>query len=741
MKDIQKFNREHKKKLAISILFLCVSVLISGLLLFLIYSSKLKQIIKEEAKIALENVSSQNIINLTSTISDKRNLLIELAKIIEGNKNFNIDHIIEELKLYSKTNRFYNMGIIDKHGIGHTTLGEKLDLSEYDYFINGMNGFSEITSGHISEDGKGILNIFTVPIYMEDKVEMILTATYKASDFSKLINITSFDGKGQSMVVDSSGNLVSQVHDINSDELKEIYKFNNKNDTLNILKGSIGKGDEDMISYQYLGEDYLAYYEKVGINDWYLISYAPKKEVYKNIQSINEIILKAYIFMYISIIIFLLIFFKEYINYQKKISKIIFIDELTNEKNGEYLKVYFKDMSKADKLGKYAVVMDIDKFKNINLMYGSNIGDELLKYIPSIFKDLLPNDKIFKFEADVFVGIICGDSQENITNKISKIQNRIKEDIEKKIIVPMNLSFGACSLEEFEDLHSIYNNALISKNEIKGNVNQKINFFNEDNKNKIIENREIESKFIDSLKNNEFEVWYQPKYDMKTNEIYGAEALIRWREKDDKLISPAKFIPVFENSGQILELDETVIEITFQNIYEMEKLGLDIKPISINLSRVHVENIGIVDKIKDLMEKYKINPSYISFEITETALIENNYLINEIVRNLQKIGFEVDIDDYGTGNSTLNSLYSSNFNTLKLDKSFIDNIGDSKMDIIIKSTINMANKLGMKIVAEGVENKEQVKFLLENNCSIAQGYYYSKPLDKLSYFELLKKLH
>ena len=741
MKDIQKFNREHKKKLAISILFLCVSVLISGLLLFLIYSSKLKQIIKEEAKIALENVSSQNIINLTSTISDKRNLLIELAKIIEGNKNFNIDHIIEELKLYSKTNRFYNMGIIDKHGIGHTTLGEKLDLSEYDYFINGMNGFSEITSGHISEDGKGILNIFTIPIYMEDKVEMILTATYKASDFSKLINITSFDGKGQSMVVDSSGNLVSQVHDINSDELKEIYKFNNKNDTLNILKGSIGKGDEDMISYQYLGEDYLAYYEKVGINDWYLISYAPKKEVYKNIQSINEIILKAYIFMYISIIIFLLIFFKEYINYQKKISKIIFIDELTNEKNGEYLKVYFKDMSKADKLGKYAVVMDIDKFKNINLMYGSNIGDELLKYIPSIFKDLLPNDKIFKFEADVFVGIICGDSQENITNKISKIQNRIKEDIEKKIIVPMNLSFGACSLEEFEDLHSIYNNALISKNEIKGNVNQKINFFNEDNKNKIIENREIESKFIDSLKNNEFEVWYQPKYDMKTNEIYGAEALIRWREKDDKLISPAKFIPVFENSGQILELDETVIEITFQNIYEMEKLGLDIKPISINLSRVHVENIGIVDKIKDLMEKYKINPSYISFEITETALIENNYLINEIVRNLQKIGFEVDIDDYGTGNSTLNSLYSSNFNTLKLDKSFIDNIGDSKMDIIIKSTINMANKLGMKIVAEGVENKEQVKFLLENNCSIAQGYYYSKPLDKLSYFELLKKLH
>lgn len=212
-------------------------------------------------------------------------------------------------------------------------------------------------------------------------------------------------------------------------------------------------------------------------------------------------------------------------------------------------------------------------------------------------------------------------------------------------------------------------------------------------KNKIIENRKFESKFIDSLKNNEFEVWYQPKYDMKTNEICGAEALIRWREKDGQLISPAKFIPVFENSGQILQLDEVVIETTFKDIKEMDNLGLPVKPISINLSRMHVEHIGIVDKIRDLMKKYEVNPSYISFEITESALIKNNYLINKIVLKLQEIGFQVDIDDYGVGSSTLNSIYSSNFDTLKLDKSFVDNIGDLKMDIIIKSTINMANEL------------------------------------------------
>lgn len=738
MKNIEKFNRVHKKKLGVSILFLCGAVLIIGLFLLYIYMNKINDVIKEEAKITLETVSSQNIINLKSNISSNENLLRELVKNIENNKNFNIDSIIKELKTYSTINGFYNMGIIDKNGICYTTLNEKLDLSHYDYFIDGMNGISQVTSGYISEDGKEILNIFTVPIYKEDNVEMIMTATYKARDFSHLINITSFDGKGKSIVVDSSGNLVSHISDINTNNLDNVCKVDTNN-ILSILKENIDKTNENVISYEYKKEEYLAYCEKIGINDWYLISYAPKNEIYKNIGTINKLMLSGYMIVYIIMIIFLFIFFREYIKYQKKISKIIFIDELTNEKNHEYLKLYFKNMSKRDKFGKYIVVMDIDKFKNINLMHGSDIGDKLLRYIPKVFKELLPNDEIFKFQADVFVGIIYGDSQENIINKISKIQNRIKNDIEKKLIVPINLSFGVCSLEEFEDLHSIYNNALISKNEVKGNVNEKINFFNEDNKNKIIENRKFESKFIDSLKNNEFEVWYQPKYDMKKNEIYGAEALIRWREKDGQLISPAKFIPVFENSGQILELDEAVIEITFKDLKEMDKLGLDVKPISINLSRMHVEHIGIVDKIGDLMEKYKINPSHISFEITESALIKNNYLINKIVWKLQKIGFEVDIDDYGVGSSTLNSLYSSDFDTLKLDKSFVDNIGDLKMDIIVKSTINMANELGMKIVAEGVETKNQVEFLIKNNCSIAQGYYYSKPLDKLSYFELLKK--
>ena len=742
MKNIAKFNFIHKKKLGISLLLLVTAISIIGLILFSVYTNRLRNIINEEAKITLQTVSSQNIINLTNTICDKQDLLNSLALNIENEKNFDIEYIIEKLILYQEINSFYNMGIIDKNGICYTTLNERLDLNEYDYFINGMNGISGVSKSYPSEDGKVLLNIFTVPIYLEDEVEMVLTATYRSSDFSKFLTIPSFDGHGQSIVIDSNGDLVSESSDIENIYMDESYKIDNPNYLiLDSIHEIINKTNDPFVDFKYLNNEYLAYSEAVGINDWYLISYVPKQYVYHNLDIINKTVFIGSLLTYATIIIFLLLLFNEYIKYEKKVSSIVFFDELTNEKNYEYLKLYFENMTEKDKKNKFLIVFDIDKFKNINIMHGIDIGDKLLKYIPITFKNLFPYDEIFKYQADIFIAIVNGISQEEIINKINKIQLRIKDDIEKKLIVPMNLSFGICSLQEFDDLHSIYNNALISKNEIKGKINKKFRFFNKDSKDKIIENRKIESKFIDALINKEFEVWYQPKYDIKTDKIFGAEALVRWREKDGNIISPAKFIPVFENNGQIIKLDEAVIESVFKDIYEMKKLGYTIKPISINLSRAHIENFKIINKIKYLLSTYKINPNDISFEITESVLIENNDLLNELIFQIHEIGCTVDIDDYGTGNSTLNALSSSDFDTLKLDKSFIDNIGNPKVDIIIKSTIKMANELNMLIIAEGVETQEQINFLIDNNCNIAQGYYFSKPLDKISYFSLLKKIN
>ncbi|MCR1951200.1 GGDEF domain-containing protein [Clostridium sp. DSM 100503] len=740
MISVAKFNNKYKKGLSISICIVFILILIIGVFLFRYHNRRLSDLIDKEARAKLKNVSSQNVIAMQAEIEAKQKVLESLAKSIEDINSNKILNIVENLKIYSKSYGFYNMGIINKGGICYTTLGEVLDLSKYDYYKNGMNGIAGVSKSYFSEDKQFMLNIFTFPIYNGNDVEMILTATYKSEDFYNILNIDSFNGEGKSVVVDKLGNLVSNPNKIYDRDFNVFHKLKVEDSELyKVVQENVSREESGFISYNYEEEDYLIYYEPLNINDWYLISYVPNRRVYQNADIIFRGIHIESALFYITFILAAGIFILSYNKYQKKISYLIFIDELTKERNYQCLRLHFENMKQIDRKNKSLVVFDIDKFNVINIMHGTDIGDDVLKYIVRIFKEVLPNDELYKDKADAFIGILYHDDKEEIIKKLNMLDYRIKTDIERNEVIPIKISMGICSLDNSESLHSVYSNALMAKREIKDKMNQSYKFFDEQNKRTIIDNKRIESEFSEALKNDEFEVWYQPKYDMRNKKICGAEALIRWRKKDGSLISPAKFIPVFENNGQIIQLDEEVIRKVCKDIKEMSYLGYQIHPISVNLSRMHLEYQGIVERIEALLEKYDIDSSKIAFEITESVFINNNDKLNSIVDELHKLGFKVEMDDYGTGISALSSISRSSFDTLKLDKSFIDNIGNPKMDIIIKSTIDMAKKLNMKIIAEGIETQEQVEFLIANNCFVAQGYYFSKPVPKNEYISLLSK--
>lgn len=739
MKRIDEYNNTYNKKIGISVLIIIIITFAVGLIYFPIYITKVINIIREDALGHLKDISSQNVIMIENTLKEKRKTFYLLSKRIEKERKYNIDDLIDEFKLYIKEENLYNMGIIDKNGICYTTLGEELDLSRYSYFTDGMKGISTITNSYLSENGKELLNILTMPIYKDGNVEMVLTVSYRSIDFAKIFNISSFDEIGHSICIDSEGKLITGGIQSKEGSLKEEYYDNgNREKIARTIATIIRNKEAECINFEYDGKKYKAYYEPMTINDWKLVSYVPMEYIYNNINTIAVILFKSGILIYIGFIVLGFIVLREHVKYKKKMTQLVFFDELTKEKNYDYLKLLYENMSEQERKEKSLVIADIDKFKSVNIICGSNTGDELLKYIVEIFNETLPDDEIFRSQADIFVFIFNSTVKDEIVNKINKLENRIKEDIEKGLIVPINLSFGICSLNEFSDIVSIYNNALIAKNIAKETINENIRFFNESDKSRLIENRDIEFSFVDALKNNEFEVWYQPKYNGKTGEIFGSEALVRWRKRDGNFIFPSSFIPVFENTGQIVQLDEFVIEKVFKDMKEMKLLGFDIKPISINLSRIQATNPGLIKKIRQLAKKYEVDTPKVSFEITESAVVDDSNVISKLIDDLHEMKFTIDIDDYGIGSSTLNSIFSYNFDTLKLDKIFADNIGNPKMEAIIKCTIEMANKLNMVVIAEGVESKEQVDFLIENNCSIIQGYYYSKPLVKEEYFNLLR---
>ena len=244
----------------------------------------------------------------------------------------------------------------------------------------------------------------------------------------------------------------------------------------------------------------------------------------------------------------------------------------------------------------------------------------------------------------------------------------------------------------------------------------------------------IEQEFTEALKNGEFCVWYQPQVDMRTGVIRGAEALVRWQKKNGELIPPDQFVPDLEKEGVMPLLDEEVLRIVCGDICDAKQKRYSFCPVSVNLSRLHAGRKGISGILREITEEYGIGKGELSFEITETAKgPDDGERMPQLARYLQRKGFRIAMDDYGMGNSTLKLLQEIRFDILKLDRFFISRIGDPKAEVILSSTITMAEALGLEVIAEGVENREQIRFLLKHGCCFAQGYYYSRPLTKERY--------
>lgn len=238
--------------------------------------------------------------------------------------------------------------------------------------------------------------------------------------------------------------------------------------------------------------------------------------------------------------------------------------------------------------------------------------------------------------------------------------------------------------------------------------------------------RIYEERFAEALENKEFVVWYQPKFDAFTEKIVGAEALIRWQTPNG-MIPPGDFLDVFEADGLIQTLDKYV----FREVCKLQRRRMDNKqpliPISVNLSRKSLFSPGIVETYKDIADSYGIDTKYIPIEITESVALANKR-IKPIADKFISVGFELQMDDFGSGESALNGLNMMHFTVVKLDKSLIDFIGQKNGDLILNYAMALGKELGVQLVAEGVETIKQLNFLRNNHCDIIQGYYFSKPL-------------
>ena len=250
----------------------------------------------------------------------------------------------------------------------------------------------------------------------------------------------------------------------------------------------------------------------------------------------------------------------------------------------------------------------------------------------------------------------------------------------------------------------------------------------------------LEERLKNGIKNNEFVIYLQPKFYTNTGKLAGAEALVRWN-RDGDVVMPNIFIPLFEKYELITVLDTYVLENICRLQQQWRKQEYNIVPISVNESRLHLYNENHINELIDLVNKYNVQPNTIELEMTETTVVHNVELAKEAERNVHKLGFTVSMDDFGTGYSSFSMLKNINIDVLKMDKSFFDDIVESSRGkIIIEAIIEMSHKLGIEVVAEGIENKEQVDYLKRINCDMIQGYYFEKPISIEKFEEKYKNV-
>lgn len=431
-------------------------------------------------------------------------------------------------------------------------------------------------------------------------------------------------------------------------------------------------------------------------------------------------------------------------NLKKGINCLAFYNPLTRIPNFTYVKEKLpKIINLIDKSGFAAVVyVNINDFKNVNYDLGYKVGDKLIVEVVSIIKEYIKdNDILCHIAIDKFVILIRSVKDElelaGFVYSLSKALERNVTIDNKSIYISASLGV-AVHPKDGKDFEELLRNAdtAMSFAKVSGKSNYK--FFQSSMKKQVLERVELEKELREAVENKEFTVLYQPKINIITGELEGAEALIRWVHPTKGIISPVVFINLAEEIGLIEKIGEIVIETVCSQNKKWQEEGYKKVAVAVNLSVNQLKSNRVINSIKKILNDTELESRWLEVEITESIIMKDFRYYKKMLNKIRDLGIKVYLDDFGTGYSSLSYLKTIPIDYIKIDKSFIDDIAkDKKQSAIVSALIQLAHGIGLKVVAEGVEETPQLEILKGYNCDLVQGYIFSKPVSKEDFEKML----
>ncbi len=732
-------NRHEKANIFIVVIILIFIIIMS----YSFIKNAVTGLDKEKMNYLME-LSYKSAQNIEKVIKHDLESINTISAILSSNENFNLQNSLAHLNII-KGKPFKSLGIILLNGSAYSTDKISINLAYREYFQKAVNGLSNVSDRVIdSNDGEEI-NVFAAPIYQGKKIVAVVFATKSQDEFSENLKNDAFGGAGYSYIINSKGRAVVNTDNPNSigkfDNLFDILDKENKQiDSVNKLKNDIMQGKSGHFEFEREGTSKQLCYSKIGVNDWYILSVVPNSVISKSSEKLIISLINIIITIVISILIISAMINVALKKNNKVLIRLAYFDEVAQCSNWQKFNRDSKEIIADNSDTNFAMIMlDVIKFKVINDVYGYKIGNTVLQCIARAIEfNILDNETFCRISGDKFNILMKYESNEIIIERLENIINSVKGCFDT-----YNIQFVAGIYANFEkslSIRVVSDRSGISKSIAKRQSYMWYHFYEEENRTDILKEKKIENSMERALENEEFEVYLQPKYSLINEELYGAEALVRWNKPGTGIIYPDDFIPVFERNGFIRRLDLYMFERVCQLIsrWNMNLSEYSIVPISINISRVDLLNRGLATSLKEIVDKYNIKPECIEIELVESVVFEDFDKLVDVMKSIKKEGFLVSIDDFGRGHSSLGAIKDLPVDFIKIDKSFLDNI-DDKGEKLITSIISMIRTLGIYSVAEGVETKEHVSFLRKSGCDIAQGFYYSKAIPIEEFEKLISK--
>lgn len=658
----------------------------------------------------------------------------------------NARYVYRQCRQYIESGQFKYLNYAEENGKLYDNDNTVSDISMWENFQNALRGQNTISSPIYDEKSDRYLVYFAVPVRNQQKIQGVLLGARIVEDVEKEI-LGDTTTESAHIIVDDRQRIAfhtlkREERSYNNDIWNEISKSGMP------FEAEQMEGMKEDIRYDISGQfqiektDYhIAYTPVSARSGWTLVSLIPDvvySDYHKEIYSISA----GSIFLAIVVIA---IFCYYVIERDKKkaeeLYKVELVDGLTNIGNKAAFYNTLTDVFQHNDKKTYIIFLfDINNFKLINHNYSYQQGDKVLCCIAdSLARIATAKERISRLSSDCFAILIekeAFDEKVILDSLLKDIHDRLGTGIAGAI----HFSSGYYEVTDGkEDIRNMLDKATIAWKYAKARE-ESCKAYNETILMEQLKTKQIEDNQTKALLSNEFKVYLQPKVDLDKNTICGAEALVRWISKDFGFMAPDEFIPIAEANGFIKAIDFYVLQQVCKDIRSRLDQGEKVVPVSVNQSRITILDDEYLNRIQRIIEQYQIPVNYLDFEVTESLFIGDYKTIIQVLTKIHEIGISISMDDFGSGYSSLNLLKNMSIDNLKIDKEFLaESEKSAQSRIIIKSLIEMAKELNIRVVCEGVEQKEQVAFLKKIRCDEAQGYYYDRPISSREFYQKLSE--